>query len=464
MSFLEKILPTKQAEVAALRSAFAQAKPERPHDLPVRDFEAALRCGNRLIAEIKRKSPSHPEFNQPASPATLGRAYLRNGAAALSIVTDAEHFGTSLSDVAAVKEAVPLPVLVKDFVIDEAQLLAAWAAGADAVLLIVRMLDGERLKTLLKFAHNLGLHVLVECHDREDINLAVAAEARLIGVNNRNLATLETNLEHGAALMPYVPTQVIRISESGLYLREDISRMADFGADAFLVGHALLQSRDPGRKVAELVGRESEKTTRVKICGITSAKDALMAHGAGADILGVIFAAGVRQVSVDQALEIRQAVPDARLCGVFSDQISSHIITVAEACDLDLIQLHGNESPNDCDEIAAATGRPLIKALTANQATPQRAASYKSVAYFLVDLPKGPDQEDVEPAHCRAAASALAAAGHEVFLAGGLTPENVAAACDQVRPFAMDVASGVEAKPRLKHPDKTRVFITEVKR
>jgi len=196
MSFLQKILPLKQAEVVELKQAYASSKPTRPDDLPVREFHAAMLGGYRLIAEIKHKSPSHASFYQPASPATLARAYKRNGAAALSIVTDAPNFGTSLSDVAAVKAAVDLPVLVKDFVIDEVQLLAAWAAGADAVLLIVRMLDETRLNELLAYAQSLGLHVLVECHDQSDIDLAIAAKAQLIGVNNRNLATLTTDLNH----------------------------------------------------------------------------------------------------------------------------------------------------------------------------------------------------------------------------------------------------------------------------
>ncbi len=464
MSFLDKILPSKKAEVAALRAAFAKSKPPRPNGLPIRDFEAALAGGNRLITEIKRKSPSHPEFHQAASPATLARAYFRNGAAALSIVTDKNHFGTSLADVAEVKAAVPLPVLVKDFVIDDVQLFAAWVAGADAVLLIVRMLEEEQLNTLFEYAHGLGLHVLVECHDVADIQLAVNAEARLIGVNNRNLATLTTDLKHGAALMPHVPQPAIRISESGLYLREDITNMAEFGADAFLVGHALLQSRDPGRKVAELVGRESEKTTRVKICGITSVEDALQARNSGADILGLIFANGVRQVSEEQALEIRQAVPDIRICGVFLNQSCAHITSVANSCDLDLIQLHGDENPQQCDEIAAATGRPLIKALTPDQATVQEVAPYKSVAYFLVDLPKGASKNQFTPAQCREAAMALMESGHEVFLAGGLTPGNVRVANNEVQPFAIDVASGVEAEPRIKDPNKTQLFIMEVKR
>ena len=464
MSFLARILPAKQAEVAALRRRFADTPATRPAALPIRDFAAALAGGDKLIAEIKRKSPSHPAFHQAASPATLARAYRRNGAAALSIVVDAAHFGTSLEDVAAVKAAAPLPVIVKDFVIDELQLTAAWAAGADAALLIVRMLDGRRLGELLRHADGLGLHILVECHDQADIELALAAEARLIGVNNRNLATLTTDLDHGAAMLPGVPRPALRVSESGLYRRADILRMAGLGADAFLVGHALLQSRDPGRKVAELSGRENETRTRVKTCGLTSAKDAQLAAAAGADILGVVFATSPRQVDVATAQAIRAAAPDTRLCGVFVDETPARIAAVAEACDLDLVQLHGDETPAVCREVAEATGRPVIKALAADRATPAGAADYRAAAYLLVDLPKGPDKRGLTPADCAAAAAVLREAGHEVFLAGGLTPANVHAARTAAGPFAVDVAGGIESRPGAKDPELTRSFITEATR
>jgi indole-3-glycerol phosphate synthase/phosphoribosylanthranilate isomerase len=464
MSFLQMILPSKQAEVATLRAALAQATPTRADNGPVRDFAAALQGGNRLIAEIKRKSPSHPSFRQLATPANLARTYRRNGAAALSIVTDAAHFGTSLEDVAVVRAAAALPVLVKDFVIDEVQVLAAWAAGADAVLLIVRMLDRLRLGELLAYAESLGLHVLVECHDRTDIDLALAARARLIGVNNRNLATLTTDLAHGAAMLPHLARPAVRVSESGLYVRADIEHMAALGADAFLVGHALLGSRDPGRKVAELLGREREGELRVKTCGITTPADALLAHHAGAHVLGLIFAPSARQVDVTQARQIRQAVPEARLCGVFVDAPPAAVAAAAEACDLDLIQLHGSETPEACREVAELCGRPLIKALAVDQATPALAATYHAASYFLVDLPKGIGRSGTTPADCRAAALALIEAGHDVFLAGGLTPDAVHAAVAAVRPFGVDVASGIETSPGLKDPTLVRTFITEATR
>lgn len=464
MSFLVKILPAKEREVQLLRTAYAAQSAQRLHDLPVRDFHAALKGGSRIIAEIKKKSPSHPAFVQHAPPATLARAYHRNGAAAISIVTDREHFGTSLADVAEVKAAMPLPVLVKDFVIDETQITAAWAAGADAILLIVRMLDPERLTNLHRFAVELGLHVLVECHDQADIEFALSAEAKIIGVNNRNLATLTTDLDHGAAMMPDVPESALRVSESGLYCRADVDRMTAVGADACLIGHALLTSSDPGRKVAELSGRQPEHHVRVKTCGITNPDDALMAHQAGSHILGLIFAQSVRQVDVAVAQAIRKAVPEARLCGVFVDSAQEDVIDIARACDLDLIQLHGDENPDYCQSLSAALGLPLIKALTADRATAQRTASYEAVSYFLVDLPKHKTFDDKATAACWAAAIRLKDAGHEVILAGGLTADTVHAAVNEVHPFAVDVASGIETEPGHKDPTTTRTFISEALR
>ncbi|MCB1183621.1 hypothetical protein KDM41_09305 [bacterium] len=458
MSFLAKIRPAKEAEVAALRARFADRPPRRPDDLPVRDFPAALRGGDRVIAEIKRRSPSHPAFRQPASPRTLARAYRRSGAAALSIVVDEAHFGTSLADVRPVKEAVDLPVLVKDFVIDEVQLLAAWEAGADCALLIVAMLDGPTLTRLVRFAADLGLHVLVECHDETEIEAAAAAGAGLIGVNNRDLVALTTDLAHGEALLPRVPSGAITVSESGLYRRADVVRMARAGADAFLIGHALLQSRDPGRKVAELAGRVAEDALRVKVCGLTSVADAVLAHEAGADLLGLIFVPSPRRVELATAREIRRALPDARLCGVVRDADPEELADLLGRVDLDLLQLHGDEGPDTCRRIAELTGRPLIKVLPADRATPELAARYDAVAAFLVDLPKDGDGS-VTAADCRAAARALARAGHDVFLAGGLDPDNVAAAVRDARPFGVDVARGVEAAPGRKDPDRVRRFV-----
>jgi indole-3-glycerol phosphate synthase/phosphoribosylanthranilate isomerase len=460
VNFLDRIRPSKVAEADALRKQFATTPPARPASMPVRDFRAALKGGGGIIAEVKRTSPSDPSLLRLGPPGALARAYRRGGACALSIVTDAAHFGTSLADVASLREAVDLPILVKDFVIDTVQIQAAWAAGADAVLLIVSMLDAASLEELLGVARDWGLAVLVECHDEQEIAMARAAGAALIGVNNRNLKTLTTDLAHGEGLLPFVGDDAITVSESGLNRREDIERMARAGADAFLIGHALLLSPDPGRKVAELSGLQTEGTRQVKICGLTLIEDATAAHQTGAHLLGLVFAGGSRLVDIDQALAIRKAVPEARLCGVFQDQDPFEIARVVDRCDLDLIQLHGDESPEFCRRLAEATGRPLIKALRPEYALAETLDAYDAVAYFLVDRPKG-DPGSVGPEALQKSAALIRTHGRNVFLAGGLTGDNVAAAIEACDPGGVDVSSGIEMEPGRKDLAALNTFMTE---
>ncbi len=460
MSFLERIRPAKEAEVTALERQFQTTPPVRPAGMPVRDFRAAVAGGGGIIAEVKRTSPSNPHLQRLGPAGSLAHAYRRGGAKALSIVTDAANFGTSLDDVASLRAAVDLPVLVKDFVIDRAQILAAWSTGADAVLLIARMLEPESLRDLHAEATALGLSVLVECHAADEIQQALDAGAKLVGINNRNLATLTTDLSHGESLLPLVDGDVVRVSESGLDCRADVERMSRAGADAFLVGHALLLSPDPGRKVAELSGKEPEDSLRIKICGLTNVTDAREAFQAGAHLLGLVFAPSERQVDIDQASAIRAALPEARLCGVFQDADPDAIISAAKYCGLDLIQLHGNESPADCRQLATATGLPLIKALRPDEATPAQISAYESVAYFLVDRPKE-GAESFDPRTLRDAAATIRAEGREVFLAGGLNPANVAEAVRDAVPFGVDVSSGIESEPGRKDHAALRDFIRE---
>lgn len=462
MSFLEKIRPFKEAEAEVLRARYRVTQPRRPEPWPVRDFAGAVSGGGKLIAEIKFKSPSHPEFRQDIAPATLAAVYQRHGAAALSIVTDRANFGTSLDDIASLREASDLPVIAKDFIIDPAQVRAAWEAGADAILLIARMLDTTMIDHLLEVTRKLGLATLVECHDQADLAMAQNAGADLVGVNNRNLATLTTDLRHGGALLPLIPPGVTRVSESGLNSRSDILTMTDLGADAFLVGHALLLSRDPGRKVAELCGRLPETGIRVKVCGITNPADAILASQSGADMVGVIFADSPRRAEPDRIGEIRAALPMTRLCGVFMDQDLEEVADAAARFELDMVQLHGSESPGYCRELSAKVGLPLIKVLRPDEVTVEKVNDYEAAAYFMVDLPKG-TRSQPGPAEAARAARIISDRGRDVFLAGALTPDNVAAGIRTAAPYAVDVASGVEKSQGVKDPDLVQAFCKETR-
>ncbi len=255
--FLQDVLHQKRREVVA---ALVQATPgdlqARCRDMPAcRDFRSALVNGpDRIIAEVKRRSPSVPRFRRQEAPATLAAIYEKAGAAALSLVTDRANFGTGPEDIAPMREATSLPLIAKDFVVDSYQLLALRAAGADAVLLIARLLDEVQLADLHGKAKSLGLSVLVECHDAEDLARARMAGADLVGINNRDLDTFIVSLEVSRGLLPKVPAGCAVVVESGLHGRPEVEELQALGASAFLVGGSLLASGDPGLLLRELRG------------------------------------------------------------------------------------------------------------------------------------------------------------------------------------------------------------------
>jgi indole-3-glycerol phosphate synthase len=219
-------------------------------------FEAALSRSDRynVIAECKRRSPSKGVLTATYQPAALAAAYERGGAVAISVLTEPTFFDGSLDHLTAVRRAVSLPLLRKDFIIDEYQLHEARANGADAVLLIVAALEQGSLEMLQRQAHALGLAALVEVHDADEARRAVDAGARLIGVNNRNLRTLAVDLEASHRLATLMPRDAIAISESGIHTREDLERLRADGYRAFLIGERFMVHEDPARAIGELIG------------------------------------------------------------------------------------------------------------------------------------------------------------------------------------------------------------------
>ncbi len=209
-----------------------------------------------VVAEVKRRSPSAGDIAPRLDAAQLATAYVRGGARALSVLTEEQHFGGSLADLQAVRRAVAVPVLRKDFILDPAQLLESRALGASAVLLIVRMLGPGRLRTLYPLAAELGLGILVEVHDATELAVALSVQPDVIGVNSRDLDTFEVDVERVARVLPHVPAPVVAVAESGLRSRDDIERVAAWGADAVLVGTELARSPQPEAAVRALTGVE----------------------------------------------------------------------------------------------------------------------------------------------------------------------------------------------------------------
>ena len=257
---LARILETKQDEVARARAVVPLATlllQAREAPAP-RDLEAALRrrAGRpiRAIAEVKRASPSAGPIRPDADAAEVAAAYERHGAAAVSVLTDGPFFAGSLADLTAVRDRVRVPVLRKDFLVDPYQVVEARAAGADAVLLIVAALERAALAELLAAAAEQGLSALVETHDATEVDAALAVGARVIGVNHRDLRTLEIDLGLTAQLRARVPGDRVLVAESGIRDAADVARLAAVGADAILVGESLMRRPSPGDALAELLG------------------------------------------------------------------------------------------------------------------------------------------------------------------------------------------------------------------
>ena len=257
MSVLDEIIAGVREDLAAreaatpladVRAALADADPARD---PMPQFRAA---GSSVIAEVKRASPSKGELADIPDPAVLAAAYARGGAAAISVLTEQRRFNGTLDDLRAVRAAVETPILRKDFIVSSYQLIEGRAAGADLALLIVAALDDDELRRLYAEARELGLTVLVEVHDEDETERAVALGAELIGVNARNLKTLAVDNDTFGRLAKLIPDDRVKVAESGISGTEDVQRFVDEGARAVLVGEALVRDGDPESAVRAMTG------------------------------------------------------------------------------------------------------------------------------------------------------------------------------------------------------------------
>jgi indole-3-glycerol phosphate synthase len=247
---LEPIVARKHAEVAALRPRAAELWALADAAPPARLLEPALR-GGTIVAEMKRRSPSGGSLRPELDCAATARGYAAAGAAALSVLTDGPSFGGSLDDLVAARDAAALPVLRKDFVVDPLQVAEARAAGADAVLLIVAVLGPAGVDECLEAAARCRIAALVEAHEAEEVAIAVAADAALVGINNRDLRTLRTDLATFSRLRGLVPPGTVCVAESGVVSAADAARLVAEGADAVLCGEALMRAGEPGGRCAE---------------------------------------------------------------------------------------------------------------------------------------------------------------------------------------------------------------------
>lgn len=256
--FLQVIAAYKQKEIAELIPLMPQMQSEMNllKRMPKNMQQALSQPGLSIIGEIKRASPSKGDLADIPDPIALQDIYVNAGVSALSVLTEDKYFKGSLQDLTEVVEAVEdknIPVLRKDFIYHEAQIIQSYLAGADVILLIVASVQ-EDLARLLAFATDLGLHVIVEVHDKCELDLALEAGAKIIGVNNRNLKTLTTDLRTSEELISLIPNNVVKISESGIRTAEECQKLSQLGYDAILVGESLVKSSDPARLIQQMRG------------------------------------------------------------------------------------------------------------------------------------------------------------------------------------------------------------------
>jgi len=436
----------------------------------------------RLIAEIKRASPSKGIIAENFDPVGQARAYERGGAAAISVLTEPRFFLGSLDHLAAVRAAVGLPILRKDFILDPYQVYEARAAGADAVLLICALLDNAQLADLLALTRSLGIEALVEAHTAEEARRAVEAGATVIGVNGRDLRTFAVDTSIVRHLRPLVSNDRLFIAESGISDAPGAARARAWGAEAILVGEALMRAPNPEVKVRELAYAPGGGLIKeffapsqrpfIKICGLTTPEqveyiERLCTDFLCADAFGLVLAPSRRRVTLEQAEKIMDAALSGsgiRTVGVFVNEPVESIVHIVRTLSLDVVQLSGDETPETCADAAAQTGIPVAKALRLRSEADLALLDAYALASAvpLLDTPSANGEYGGTGKIGNWELAREAARRWPILLSGGLTPENVADAIRAVNPRGVDVSSGVETNG-VKDPEKIRAFIEAVR-
>ena len=499
ISILEKIYAHRKIAVAAQKT-IPSLRPEdlqAAYDLsiapPQISFPARLRQSPyplSLMAEIKRASPSKGMIAPSACAPAQARQYAKAGASVISVLTEPEWFKGNIEDLRAVRQSLEgLPnrpaILRKEFIFDEYQILEARLAGADTVLLIVKMLSPELLARLYHYSQSLGMEPLVEVNTPEEMRIAVGLGSKVIGVNNRDLRSFEVDLGTTSRLMEQVPESTIVCALSGISGPKDVEAYKKDGVKAILVGEALMRAADTSAFVAELLGGTTGKLPGaaqspplVKICGTRSEEGALAAIKAGADLVGIILAPGGKRLVPDEvALRTSQVVKSpprpaakpesvteeksrataidyfdysaellrhptrALLVGVFLDQPLSYILAQQRKLGLDVVQLHGSEPLEWANLIPV----PVIRRFGLDEPGISRRA-YHTIP--LLDAGAGGSGELLDSA--RVQQTLDKDDGLRVILAGGLTPENVIETIRKLgesgcKVIGVDVSSGVES-------------------
>ena len=439
-------------------------------------FEAALRQQDfNFICEVKKASPSKGIIAEHFPYLDIAKEYEVAGAAAISVLTEPDFFKGDKKYLQEIASTVKIPVLRKDFIIDEYQIYQAKVWGASAILLICACLDVPTLTKFRELADSLGLSSLVEAHDEKEVQMAIDCGARIIGVNNRNLKDFTVDVQNSVRLRNLVQDDVIFVSESGLETPEDIQVLRDNNIGVALMGETFMRSPNKVEKLAYLYG-PTYYTPKVKMCGISKVETIPAIVDAKPDYMGLVFAPSKRQVTVDQAKILVEELHRGyakkygsdtehdkngtiKTVGVFVNETVENLVTIANEANLDAVQLHGDEDEAFIQSLKERTNVEVWKAVQIRSAADVEKWIDSSADMLLFDAYHKDERGGTGEVFDW---SSLDAFERPFMLAGGIDSTNVARAIRTVRPYGIDISSGIETNG-VKDDEKIKAFTKIVK-
>lgn len=443
-------------------------------------FEAALRQQDfNFICEVKKASPSKGIIAEHFPYLEIAKEYEVAGAAAISVLTEPDFFKGDKKYLQEIASTVKIPVLRKDFIIDEYQIYQAKVWGASAILLICACLDVLTLTKFHELADSLGLSSLVEAHDEKEVQMAIDCGARIIGVNNRNLKDFTVDVQNSVRLRNLVQDDVIFVSESGLETPEDIQVLRDNNIGVALMGETFMRSPNKVEKLAYLYG-PTNYTPKVKMCGISKVETIPAVVEAQPDYMGLVFAPSKRQVTVDQAKilvsELHKQYANRynrnviqwsndvvqefiKTVGIFVNETLDNLVTIATEVNLDAVQLHGDEDEAFIQSLKERTNVEVWKAVQIRSAADAEKWIDSSADMLLFDAYHKDERGGTGEVFDW---SSLDEFERPFMLAGGIDSTNVARAIRTVRPYGIDISSGIE-KEGVKDNEKIKAFTNIVR-
>ena len=439
-------------------------------------FEAALRQQDfNFICEVKKASPSKGIIAEDFPYLDIAKEYEVAGAAAISVLTEPDFFKGDKKYLQEIASTVKIPVLRKDFIIDEYQIYQAKVWGASAILLICACLDMPTLTKFRELADSLGLSSLVEAHDENEVQMAIDCGARIIGVNNRNLKDFTVDVQNSVRLRNLVQDDVIFVSESGLETPEDIQVLRDNNIGVALMGETFMRSPNKVEKLAYLYG-PTYYTPKVKMCGISKVETIPAVVEAKPDCMGLVFAPSKRQVTVDQAKTLVEELhkqytkrynngteqsnnDEIKTVGVFVNETLDNLVSIATEANLDVVQLHGDEDEAFIQSLKERTNVEVWKAVQIRSAADAEAWIDSSADMLLFDAYHKDERGGTGEVFDW---SCLDEFERPFMLAGGIDSTNVARAIRTVRPYGIDISSGIETEG-VKDNEKIKAFTNIVR-